>query len=145
MAEWAQRSWWWLASFKLTLGALVASLSIGWWLRVEILMWLLAPALWVWGRVVPPAGLHWNVGPSGPPYLLAVLGVAWLPVVPFLASDVWRLLRPRFDARAARLEIPFALSSLLVTLATVLIIRHHSIALFGFMMAFGGGAEALGR
>lgn len=141
--SWARRWWCWLDHFKLGLGALVASLALSWWLRVDLLSWLLAPQLWGWGEV-PRVGPQLYFGPGGPPYLLAVCSVAWIPAVPFLASDVWGLLRPLLGARAARLQIPFAVSSLLVVLAAVLIVRQHSVALFGFLMPFQGG-ELSGR
>ena len=40
-----------------------------------------------------------------------VLGVMWIPAVPFMASDVWRLLMPLTNGRGARLRLAFALAS----------------------------------
>lgn len=48
--------------------------------------------------------------------MLITLSVAWLPVVPFLASDMWRLLRPLMAPRAARLRLPFAFASVVLAL-----------------------------
>jgi hypothetical protein len=77
----------------------------------------------------PPVPVYFDQ--PGPPLLLAVLAIAWLPAVPFLARDVWRLLEPMLDVRARRLQVPFALAASLVALATTLLVRQHALTLFG--------------
>lgn len=124
--------WWhWLKHFRLGLGALVASLALGWWGRVHLLTWLLTPVV----SVGPGASgrLEFHFGLNGPPYLPIVVGIAWLPAVPFLASDLWGLLRPLLEPRTIRLQIPFALSSMLVTAVTVLVVRQQAPLLFGLL------------
>ncbi len=118
-----------LAHFKLSFAVLLASLTVSWWGRVRLVLWLVDPASWPWSPSTHTASeLHF--GPQGPPWLLITLSVAWLPVVPFLASDVWRLLRPLMVPRAARLHLLFAIASGLLALAAVLLIRHHALTLF---------------
>jgi hypothetical protein len=116
-----------LAHFKLSFVVLLYSLAFSWWGRVRLVMWLVEPASWPW-RPSTHTALHF-AAPSLP-WMLICLSVAWLPVVPFLASDAWRLLRPLMVPRAARLRVPFAIASVVVALVAVLSVRHHAIALF---------------
>lgn len=62
--------------------------------------------------------------------MLSVLSVAWLPVVPFLASDSWRLLRARMNTGANRLRPALVLASAVVAWRAVLILRHSIRYLF---------------
>lgn len=121
-----------LTHFRLSFAVLVASLAVGWWGRAGVVLWLADPALGAW-----PPGAYFapviHFGRQGPPWLLFMLSVAWLPVVPFLASDVWRLLRPLMPARAARLNVLFALASAVALLGAVLLVRWWGIGLFGML------------
>jgi hypothetical protein len=117
-----------LAHFKFSFAVLLASLAVGWWARVGLVLWVVDPAAWPWRPSVHASDVHFGL--QGPPWLLVTLGVAWLPVVPFLASDVWRLLRPLMVPRAARLHLPFAIASVVLALGAVLLIRHHALVLF---------------
>jgi len=119
-----------LVHFRLSIAVLVVSLAIAWWARVGILMWLVAPAAWPWERsAFDPSDLY--LGEQGPPYVFSVLSVVWLPVVPFLASDSWRLLRSRMNIRAIRLRPAFMLASAVVVWGAVLLLRQHIMYLFG--------------
>lgn len=118
-----------LNHFRVSLAVLAVSLAAGWWGRHAIMLWLLAPWAWPWG-ISAADTLRFDFGPQGPPYVLSVLSVAWLPVVPFLASDFWRLLRPRMNPRATRLRPAFILASAVVALCAVLLLRQHIMSLF---------------
>ncbi|HEX2870624.1 MAG TPA: hypothetical protein VHP33_05195 [Polyangiaceae bacterium] len=120
-----------LTHFRLSFAVLVASLAVGWWGRAGVVLWLAEPALGDWGPSVYAPRIYFDL--QGPPWLLIMLSVAWLPVVPFLASDVWRLLRPLMPARAARLNVPFALASAVALLGAVLFVRWWAIGLFAML------------
>ena len=126
-----------LVHFKLGIAALLASLLGGWFCRVGLLRWLVAPTLEGWqtsASVVLPA-LHFGSAlQRRTAYLLVVLGFTWLPAVPFIASDVWRLLRPWMSPRAARLRLAFALASGLVALGVLLLVRRYGVALFSIFV-----------
>jgi len=119
-----------IVHFRLSIAVLVVSLAIAWWARVGILMWLVVePAAWPWEL---SALYHSRIylWADQPPYVLIVLSVAWLPVVPFLASDWWRMLRSRMNTRAIRLRPAFMLASAVVVLGAVLLLRQHIMYLF---------------
>jgi hypothetical protein len=118
-----------LVHFRLSFAVLVASLAVGWWGRVGLVLWLVDPTSWPW-RPSSHLASDIHFGLQGPPWLLIMLSVAWLPVVPFLASDVWRLLRPLMPARAARLHLPFALASAMAVLGALLFVRWWAVGLF---------------
>jgi hypothetical protein len=122
-----------LAHFKLSVAVLLASMAVSWWARYGLVRWLVAPAFWRWVMEVSGAsqGPLFYAQPQPSPWLLITFSVAWLPVVPFLASDVWRLLRPLMAPRAAKLHLAFAIASVVLVLGAVLLIRHHAISLFG--------------
>ena len=120
-----------LTHFRLSFAVLVASLAVSWWARVGLVLWVVDPAAWPWRPSVHASDVHFGL--QGPPWLLFMLSVAWLPAVPFLASDVWRLLRPLMPARAARLHLPFALASAVALLGAVLLVRWWGIGLFAML------------
>lgn len=129
-----------LVHFKLGIAALLASLLVGWFVRVRLLGWLVAPTLEGWppsATVALPALHFGSAFQRWTAYLPVVFGVMWLPAVPFIASDVWRLLRPRMNPRAARLRLPFALASGLVALLVLLLIRQYALALFSIFVPTG--------
>jgi len=122
-----------LAHFRLSLAVFAVSLAVCWWARLGILIWLAAPVRSAWSSFSSGPGryfLVWGLTPPYMPYVLAVLGVAWLPVVPFIASDLWRLLRPRMNPGATRLRLAFIFASAVVVLSTVLLIRQYILFLF---------------
>ena len=67
--------------------------------------------------------------------LQVTVALMWVPVVPAVASDVWRLLTPLMNARAVRLRAPFALASGLVALGAVLLMRHYAGAAISVLIA----------
>ncbi len=128
----------WLAHFKLSFATFVASLVIGWFARTQLIGWLTPspPA----SSVFPEGWIFYFSSPLGvwKAWLLVILGVMWIPVVPFVASDVWRLLMPLTNARDARLRVAFALATGLAAVVPVLIIHHYRWPLWAFLAAVAG-------
>jgi hypothetical protein len=123
--------WWqWLAHFKLSLAALSVTSVVAWLARVELLLWLLrdsdagqspADGRWYWSS--PAARTQTEV--------LMVVAAAWIVAVPFLASDAWGLLVSRWNQRAARLRVPFAVVTGLAALTVLALVLEWAQAWFG--------------
>lgn len=126
----------WFAHFKLSGAALVASCAAAWFAFPWLLRWLVYPALQLWGPKAADVPLHFaNANDLWRTKLLVVVIFAVLAILPTLASDVWGLLRPRMNARAARLRTPFALATALVAVLTLLLIRDLAPDAYAFLAA----------
>jgi hypothetical protein len=120
----------WLAHFKLSLAALSVTSVVAWLARVELLLWLLRD---LYGGESPADGRWYWSSPAGRTQteVLMVVATAWIVAVPFLANDAWGLLLSRWNQRAARLRVPFAVVTGLAALAALALVRELAQASFG--------------
>lgn len=130
----------WLGYFKLSAATFVLSCVAGWFALPQLIVWLVEPLYGTGGApfpTVPPSfsSLHelWKTK------LMLVLALGVLPVVPMLASDLWRLFTPLMNARVARLRFVFPVATGLVVLFAVLSVRHCTPVIFTGLLSFAGG------
>jgi hypothetical protein len=128
--------WWcWFAHFKLSLAVLSVTCVAAWFARNELLLWLvLGP---------DPAG-----SPPGDPWYwvspaerartetIIVVSSAWIAALPLVANDIWRLLWPSSNLAGARLRVPFAVVTGLVTLGCLALVRQYAPSFFRLLLDF---------
>lgn len=125
-----------MTRFKLSGAALVVSCAAAWFAFPWLIQWLLDPVIRPWGPSAAAWPLHFRSAHDlGKTKVLVAILFAMLALAPALASDVWGLLRPRMNARAARLRAPFALATALVAVLTLLLIRHLAPNAYAFLAA----------
>ena len=126
-----------MTRFKLSGAALVVSCAAAWFAFPWLVRWLLDPVIRPWGPSAAAWPLHFRSAHDvWKTKLLVVTLFGMLAIAPALASDVWGLLRPRLNARAARLRAPFALATGLVAVLTLLLIRHLAPNAYAFLASF---------
>jgi hypothetical protein len=119
----------WLAHFKLSLAALSVTSVVAWLARIELLLWLLRDVYA--GESPADTPWHWSSpAEQTQTEVLMVVAGAWIVSVPFLASDAWGLLVSRWNQRAARLRVPFAVVTGLAALVAFALVRELAQAWF---------------
>lgn len=110
----------WFAAFKVSALALGVSLALGVACRTPLLLWLIDPAR---HHLESCRGCFVTPGPwtAVRAEVAVVLGVAWLPALPFVVFDAWRLLAP---PRAQPLRVPLALATTIVAVTSLLLARQ---------------------
>lgn len=135
---WASAAWRWFAHFKLSGAVFAVSGVASWFAFPWLLMWLVEPFARPWGVPATALPLHFSsVHELLKTKLVLAVAFAGLAAVPVLASDVWRLLTPLMNARAARLRLAFALATSLVIVAAVLLIRYCARDAWTIWLALG--------